>query len=294
MRFSQMKQLLSILRPVIDDISDVAGYLWDRGWAEMNAGNISYDVTDFLSDKVVQAMGGKEKGKRKKEKGRKAHESDNGARTVSLALTRPVNSIAGRYFLITASGSRMRDVASNAWDNLFLIGIAKEGNHCEIHHAGTGGAGKPSSEMPAHLAIHEALREEGRGERVVLHTHPPEVIALTHGEEFRYEDKLNRMLWAMQPESVIVLPRGVALIPYMMPGGSEIAAATAIAMRQRPAALWTQHGVLAAGKSAQEAFDLIDVIVKSIRIWLLCRGAGYNPTGLSDDQIERLRTIAET
>lgn len=31
-------------------ISEVAGYLWEKGWAERNGGNISVNVTSLISD----------------------------------------------------------------------------------------------------------------------------------------------------------------------------------------------------------------------------------------------------
>ena len=36
----------------IADVAEVAGYLWQRGWAERNGGNISVNVTDLLTDEV--------------------------------------------------------------------------------------------------------------------------------------------------------------------------------------------------------------------------------------------------
>ena len=34
----------------IGRIAEVAGYLWTKGWAERNGGNISVNVTDLLSE----------------------------------------------------------------------------------------------------------------------------------------------------------------------------------------------------------------------------------------------------
>ena len=36
------------LRQWADDAGEVAGYLWQKGWAERNAGNISVDITALL------------------------------------------------------------------------------------------------------------------------------------------------------------------------------------------------------------------------------------------------------
>ena len=36
----------------IGRIAEVAGYLWTKGWAERNGGNISMDVTELTGDIV--------------------------------------------------------------------------------------------------------------------------------------------------------------------------------------------------------------------------------------------------
>ena len=36
------------LQKLVQDIGEVGHYLWERGWAEKNAGNISIEVTDLI------------------------------------------------------------------------------------------------------------------------------------------------------------------------------------------------------------------------------------------------------
>ncbi len=38
------------LQMQINDIAQVAGYMWEKGWAERNAGNISVNVTEFIGE----------------------------------------------------------------------------------------------------------------------------------------------------------------------------------------------------------------------------------------------------
>ena len=42
-------------------VSEIAGYLWDRGWAERNGGNISYNITDAIDDQIRTLNGKLEK-----------------------------------------------------------------------------------------------------------------------------------------------------------------------------------------------------------------------------------------
>ena len=71
-------------------VAEVAGYLWERGWAERNGGNISVNVTGLCADAVCElpALDG------------------------PYLLPKPVPHIAGGCFLVTGTGRRMRYVAS--------------------------------------------------------------------------------------------------------------------------------------------------------------------------------------
>ena len=46
------------LKAVIDQIAEVTGYLWQKGWAERNGGNITVNVTEFMDDecKAMKAI----------------------------------------------------------------------------------------------------------------------------------------------------------------------------------------------------------------------------------------------
>ena len=33
------------LKRVVNDVAEVAGYLWQKGWAERNGGNITVNIT---------------------------------------------------------------------------------------------------------------------------------------------------------------------------------------------------------------------------------------------------------
>ena len=42
------------LKAEIEKIAEVAGYLWQNGWAERNGGNITVNVTDLVDDEIRQ------------------------------------------------------------------------------------------------------------------------------------------------------------------------------------------------------------------------------------------------
>ena len=50
-----MKSILEgrdALRREVEKIAEVAGYLWQNGWAERNGGNITVNITKFIDDEV--------------------------------------------------------------------------------------------------------------------------------------------------------------------------------------------------------------------------------------------------
>lgn len=251
---------------VLAEASDVAGLLWSRGWAERNAGNLSCDVTE-----TVQAVEGA------------------GAQELRH-LPRAVPELSGRRLLVTAAGSRMRDLASEPDRGCGVVEFTSGGSAYRVVWAGVGAAAfSPTSELPAHLAIHAALRRRDSTHRAIVHTHPVELLALSHDRRLLDEARLNAALWAVHPEAVVVVPAGVALVPYALPGSQEQGAAAGAAMEGHEVALWEKHGSVATGTGFAEAFDLIDTVNSAARLLLLCRAAGYEPEGLSPSQVADLR-----
>lgn len=251
----------------MEKTTEVAGYLWEKGWAEGNGGNLSVDVTDCLSgERTSSDLGPPRK------------------------LESPYPDLSGRSFLVTGAGCRFRDYARDPAKNACILELSENGGGYRLVWGGKGGPGfRPTSELPSHLRIHEHLRRLDFGESVVLHTHPTELIALTHLPEYREEAALNRALWSMIPEVKVIVPRGVGLVPYTLPGSEALALASVKALRRgRSVVLWEMHGCLAAAADVMVAFDLIDTLNKSARLILACRGAGHIPRGLGEAQLDEL------
>ncbi|MBI5117859.1 rhamnulose-1-phosphate aldolase [Candidatus Poribacteria bacterium] len=255
------------LKPVLEELFLVSGYLWEKGWAERNAGNLSVDVTEIVSDSGIEQ-----------------------ARTTQRALPFNYPLLANRYFLVTGSGRKFRDLARDPARNTCILRISENGSGYRIVWGGASIPDfRPTSEFPTHLRLHEYIREAGATERVVLHTHPTELIVLTHLPEYRDEASLNRALWCVHPEVKVNLPRGVDFVPYAIPGSESLARATADGFRRgRSVVLWEMHGCVAKAESPAVAFDLIDVLNKAASIVLKCRSVGHVPTGLGKEQIDEL------
>ena len=52
--------------------------------------------------------------------------------------------------------------------------------------------------------------------------------------------------------------------------------------------MWEKHGVFAKGLDIMDAFDQVDVLSKSARIYLDCKAMGFEPEGMSDEQMKEM------
>ncbi len=250
------------------EVAELAQYLWQRGWAERNAGNISVNLTELVNAEISEMD-----------------------RYPVFELTTSYPSIGDGYFFVTGTGKRMRDLARNPMKNACIIKMNQQGNSYHIISKNKKNLYdfRPTSELPTHLAIHDILVKTESPNRAVVHTHPNELVALTQIPEFQEEVSLNKLLWGMHPESVVFVPNGLALIPYILPGTTKIADATLKRITDHNVVMWEKHGAFAVGETVFDAFDMIDILSKSARIFFMVKQAGYEPEGLTDAQLEELK-----
>jgi len=258
---------LTELPGIQEQITDVAGYLWEKGWAESNAGNLSYNITEIVDGIPM----GFDFGELQPLQSRYGH-------------------LADHLILLTATGSRMRNVHKSVYENSCLVLLNAEGTgYRQLLKPGLESKLKPTSELPSHLAIHNMLVGENRKEKAVVHTHPRYIIALTHIREFCDQERINNMLWGIQPETCVFVHDGIGFIPYLLTGSEAIADATLDALKDHRVLLWEKHGCLAIGETLYDAFDLIDIVEKSISIFFTCKNAGYDMEGISLENLRQLR-----
>lgn len=257
------------IKKVIAEIGEVAQYLWEKGWAEKNAGNISVNITDLFP--------------------RTSYYFDDCA-LIRFSSDFPL--LKKNVFILSATGVRMRDLAKAPEKGLCLIQVDASGQGYRMAEFNTGTpAGQklqPTSEFSTHLAVQEMFLRSQPRMKAMIHAHVPEFIALSQIPEYQSAKALNKMLFGMHPEIKMFVPEGIGFIPYLLPGSSSIAAATIIALESHPVVVWEKHGLLGAGTSVTEAFDTMDLLTKSAKIFLLCKNAGYEPEGLTDNQLSDL------
>lgn len=251
----------------IQQTAEVAGYLWEKGWAERNGGNITVNITDSLDEatKSLPAIAG------------------------PFAIGATLEHLKGCFFYCKGTQKRMRDLARDPMANGSIIRICDDCAHYEIIAEQPV---KPTSELPSHLAVHNYLLAKGSPYRASLHTHPIELVALTHSKKWMEKDVATKMLWSMIPETKAFCPRGLGMVPYLMPSGNELAKATIRAIDEDyDVVMWEKHGVFAVDTDIMAAFDQVDVLNKAAQIYIASRNMGFEPEGMTDAQMQELTDV---
>ena len=125
--------------------------------------------------------------------------------------------------------------------------------------------------------------------KAAVHTHPIDLVAMTHNPAFLKKDVLTKLLWSMIPETRAFCPRGLGIIPYALPSSVELAEATVKELAEYDVVMWEKHGVCAVGENVMEAFDMIDTLSKSAQIYLTAKSMGFEPDGMSEALMEELK-----
>lgn len=255
------------LSDTIWQVAEAAGYLWTKGWAERNGGNITVNITEHVDDdmRALPAISGQ----------------------IPVGVTLP--HLKGCWFYCKGTQKRMRDLARNPMANGSVIRMTNDCAHYEIV---ADSLVMPTSELPSHLSVHDYLLAKGSPYRASLHTHPIELVALTHSNYFMGKDVATKLLWSMIPETKAFCPRGLGMVPYMLPSSVGLAKATIDAIDDDyDVVMWEKHGVFAVDTDIMSAFDQVDVLNKAAQIYISARNMGFEPDGMTQAQMQELSDV---
>ncbi|MGN0994338.1 MAG: rhamnulose-1-phosphate aldolase [Butyricicoccus sp.] len=255
--------------PVIEAFIRTCNDGWLQGWHERNGGNLTYR----MRSEEVEAC-------RPFFRPTPGDWTEMGVQAANLA---------GEYFITTGSGKFFRNVTLAPQDNIGIVEINAAGDSWRIVWGLEHGA-RPTSEFPSHFLNHSVRKTATNGEnRVIYHAHPPALIALTFVLPLTAYD-FTRALWKSASECPVVFPGGVGVVPWMVPGGAEIALATSELMQTYDAAVWAHHGLFCSGPDFDTTFGLMHTIEKAADIYLRAHSCGQEVLqAITDDN---LRAIA--
>ena len=81
------------------------------------------------------------------------------------------------------------------------------------------------------------------------------------------------------------------IVPYKMPSSVELADATLKELDDYDVVMWEKHGVFAVGTDVMDAFDQIDVLTKAAQIYINARCMGFEPDGMTKEQMQELTDV---
>ena len=256
-----MKDILTA--PFMAEMIRTTANMYAHGWDERNGGNISLlldeaEVAEYLDGGAV-------------------------IRDIPTGFEAPT--LEGKYFLVTGTGKYFKNVQYDPENNLGLVRITDGGRTARLLW-GLSDGGKFTSEFPAHMMSHVARLAVNPNNKVVMHCHPANLLAMTYVHDLDAK-AFTRTLWQMCTECIIVFPEGVNVLPWMLCGTNEIGEATAEQMKTARLVVWAQHGIYGAGADLDETFGLIETAEKAAEIYMKIAHLPLKAT-ITDDQMRLL------
>ena len=242
---------------------------FQQGWHERNGGNLSYRLKPEEVQHILPRL-------------------NDHADWQPIGTSVP--GLAGEFFLVTGSGKYFRNIIVDPEACIAIIELDDKGENYRIRWGLVEG-GRPTSELPAHLMNHEVKKRVTDGRhRVIYHAHTTNIIALTFVLPLK-DEIFTRELWESATECPVVFPGGVGVVPWMVPGGRDIAVATSALMEQYDAAIWAHHGIFCSGEDFDLTFGLMHTIEKSAEI--LLKVYSVRPDKLQTITAQNLREVAK-
>lgn len=249
----------------VKEFCATADNMYRLGWDERNGGNISMLLEQKDADEYLKGLKIK--------------------RTIPIGFD--ATELAGKFFMVTGTGKYFKNVQDDPENNTGIFRISADGCNAELLWGYEDG-GKFTSELPAHLMSHIQRLKVDPQNRIIMHTHPTNLLAMTFVHELE-TNSFTHSLWQMCTECMVVFPDGVEVLPWMLCGTNEIGVATAEKMKTARVVVWGLHGIYGAGKTLDEAFGLIETVEKAAQLYLLVSQHSRVNT-ISDEQ---LKVIAE-
>ena len=248
---------------------DTAANMYRLGWDERNGGNISMlldenEVKEYLDvERVIRRI------------------PFMGVKAASF----DASALAGKIFLVTGTGKYFKNVKEDPANNLGIVRISRDGTFAELLWGFTDG-GRPTSEFPAHMMTHISRLTCDPEHRVVMHSHPTDLLAMTYVHPLD-SDIFTHTLWQMSTECIVVFPEGVEVLPWMLCGTDEIGRATAEKAKSARLVVWAMHGIYGTGRTLDETFGLIETAEKAAQIYMRVAHLPRVNT-ITDDELRKL------
>ncbi len=207
-----------------------------------------------------------------------------------MTLPLPAPALAGRTLLVTGSGRRLRQIASDPLANVGAVRVHDDGRTGTLHTSPHRLFERLTSEFNSHLAVHDDhVARRAVVFHAVVHAQPPHLTYLSHVPVYRDTAAMNARLLRWEPETIVSMPGGVGVLAFMVPGSPELMAANVERLRSHEVVLWSKHGVMARSDlSVTRAVDKIEYAETGARYEYMDLVAGGRAEGLTKEEIRRV------
>ena len=209
----------------------------------------------------------------------------------AIELPVPTPHLAGHTVVVTGSGRRLRDLGRLPSQSMGAVVVGDDGRRGTLYTATSRLFTILTSEWNSHLAVHEdTVARTGTNFHAVVHAQPPHLVYLSHRADYSSDaDRFSRRLLRWQPETIVQLPRGIGILPFMLPSSDELMAATVESLRRHRITVWSKHGVMArSDMSVTRAVDRIEYAEAGARYEYMDLVAGGQGEGLTTEESTRL------
>ena len=111
----------------------------------------------------------------------------------TLELPQAVPELAGKTFVVTGSGRRLREIIDDPAANLGCLVIDEGGQTGRLYTSPRKLFTRLTSEFNSHLAVHyDQIMQSGTNFHAVVHAQPRHLTYLSHIPRYQYEPYLNR------------------------------------------------------------------------------------------------------
>lgn len=208
--------------------------------------------------------------------------------TIPLPVTVP--ELAGKTFLISGSGCRLREIIDQPEANVACLIVDEGGSTGRLFSASQRCFARVTSEFNTHLAVHADQARSGSSFHAIVHAQPPHLTYLSHVPSYQDTYRINMALLRWQPETIVNFPEGIGYIPFEVPGSAALMQATIAGLRKHRLVVWAKHGVMSrSDTSVKRAADLVEYAEAAARYEMLHRSTGApGNAGLTLDEIRAI------
>ncbi len=207
-----------------------------------------------------------------------------------IRLPQPVPDLAGAVLIVTGSGRRLREIIIEPEASLACVVVDGDGSTGRLYYSHRRRFQRVTSEFNSHLAVHaDQIGANGANFLGIVHAQPLHLTYLTHIPRYQEEAYLNRRLLRWQPEAILNFPQGIGVLPFCVPGSTQLQNQTVEKLRSHKLILWARHGLMARSDvSVKRAVDLVEYAETAARYEALNLSNNEMADGLNPDEIREI------